>query len=117
MAKKKTAKKKVQRTDWKKEFVLVQEDRNQFIDKWHGLQRKLEEAEEEIAGHSRIIARFENEARKISNRIDEVSGLLHALIVAPEHSSTDGETTNYGREVILGRLVEAVKRIPRAMPF
>ncbi len=111
------AKEKVQRTDWKKQFVLVQEDRNRWLVKCEGLEEEIGQANRDEVTQSRRIDRLENEARETSRRVDEVSSLLHALMTAPEHSSTDGETTNYGRDVVLGRLVEAVKRIPRTIPF
>jgi hypothetical protein len=110
-------KKKVQRTDWKKEFVLLQEDRNNFIDKWQRVQKTLEEAEQEIKGQSKLVVRLEARASKVGEQLDAMQTIVELMTSAPAHSIAGGGVEGYGRDVLLGMLLERLRNIERPVPF
>jgi len=111
------AKKKVQRTDWKKEFVLVQEDRNHFIDKWQRITKKLEEAEQEITGQSKLVVRLEARASNVGEQLDDITTVAEMMTSAPAHSIPGDGHAGYGRDILLGMLLEKLRTIPRPVPF
>lgn len=110
-------KKKVQRTDWKKEFQLAITDRNYHSMKCEGLREQLEEAEQEIAGQSRLVVRLEARASKVGEQLAEVTAIANQLLTAPQGSFVEGETIEHGRDVLLGMLIEKLRKIERPVPF
>ena len=112
-----TAKKKAQRTDWKEEHRLAIVDRNNYSAKCSRLEDELEVSHQRHDEQKRANVRLRNEAEDVGRGVLAVSRIAHEILTAPEHTHTDGETTTYGREVLLGRLIEKLLQIPQPMPF
>ena len=110
-------KKKVQRTDWKQEHALAVADRNYHQAKCEGLLEQIKEVEIVSDGRLRAVDRLEREQRAVGEQILAVSQIVNQLLTANEYSSTNGETIEHGRAVLLGRLIERLRQIPQPMPF
>lgn len=110
-------KKKVQRTDWKKEHRIALEDLNHYGAKVVRLEKKLEEAEQEITGQSKLVVRLEAKASNVGGQLDDMQTIVEMMTCAPAHSIASEGVEGYGRDILLGMLLEKLRTIPRPVPF
>ena len=111
------AKKKVQRTDWKKEFVLVQQDRNNLVYKCERLEGDVKQAATQLSDMIDRKSRLSIQAREVSDLIENVVTIAEMMTSAPAHSIPGEGGAGYGRDVLLGMLLEKLRNIPRPVPF
>ena len=110
-------KKKVQRTDWKKEYVLLQQDRNNHIEECERIDKELAREVGRLHDTQVDVGRLEREQREVSNTIENVVTIAEMMTSAPAHSIPGDGVEGYGRDVLLGMLLEKLRTIPRPVPF
>ena len=111
------AKKKTLRTNWKEEHRLAIVDRNNYSGRCLRLEEKLKAATEEVAGQLRENARLHREANNVGDRLDHIQTIAEMMTSAPAHSIPGDGIEGYGRDVLLGMLLEKLRTIERPIPF
>ena len=109
--------KKGQRTDWKHQYRLELIAHNDCVAKCSRLEKKLEAAEEEITGQSKLVVRLEARASNVGERLDHMQTIAEMMTSAPAHSIAGDGVSGYGRDVLLGMLLEKLRTIERPVPF
>ena len=113
MTKKKAAKKKVQRTDWKSECARAVDVRNYYSTKSEGLERRLEEAHKEIDDLRSRNSRLSNQKADVGNQLNDLLAIAEMMTRAPANSIPEDGSAGYGRDILLGMLLEKLQRIER----
>ena len=111
------AKKKTLRTNWKSECARAVDVRNYYSTKCEGLEKKLEAAEEEIKGQSKLVVHLEARASNVGDRLDHIQTIAEQMTSAPAYSISGEGGAGYGRDILLGMLLEKLRSIPRPPSF